>query len=178
MHNNKKKKKKHDENQNKEPRPRIKNPETFITLKNLKKEWNLKSISDVIDKLVSNIRKSIEQEKEKEKPDEELEEMEVEEKNGKDEDYIDEDVENDEERRTQILKHIIVRRIQEEAHISDEKLPIVLALATLLNKPFYDVERIAQQTPMQTTNVQRAKHLHEADITIKEGIGANIASEF
>jgi len=74
-----------------------------------------------------------------------------------------------------LLQDILVRRIPSEAIISDEKLPIVLALCSfrdslhdtqLLDTASLEklMDSIVKETPMQTTNVTRSRALHQADI--------------
>lgn len=60
-----------------------------------------------------------------------------------------------------LLEHIIVRRIQAEGNLSDEKLPVVLALAGMRNDEDFDIDGIVKSTPMQSTNVSHAKELHK-----------------
>jgi len=62
------------------------------------------------------------------------------------------------------MKHLLVRRIQNEAAISDEKVPIVLALACLWQKVEVSFHRPLKT--MQSTNVRHNADLSLADLDL------------
>jgi hypothetical protein len=64
---------------------------------------------------------------------------------------------------------ILVRRIQHEANLSDEKLPIILALAAMRGREGIDekgFDDILKRTPMQTANKEHSRFLHLSDIEV------------